>query len=205
MSSALSTLNSTTEVRPLRKAPKPQLLPGLCIGCLLLRVCVRSRCVWVCVCVCLCVCLFFRFSLLCVHLDWLNAEHKFQVWDNTSRPFLSFQSVVYSSLVLHSPTFTIIHTAAMYIPGTTCLHIPLAHPCLYYYLLSPQYTVLHILFYCTFLNLYLCIFSCVVLRLLHCPLSGPDLIYISLLIIFCIIEYVTNKKTLTLTCRHTKN
>ncbi len=39
----------------------------------------------------------------------------------------------------------------MYIPGTTCLHIPLAHSCLYYYLLSPQYTVLHILFYCTFL------------------------------------------------------
>ncbi len=29
---------------------------------------------------------------------------------------------------------------------------------------------------------------------LHCPLSGPDLIHISLLIIFCIIEYVTSKK-----------
>ncbi len=27
---------------------------------------------------------------------------------------------------------------------------------------------------------------------LHCPLSGPVLIYISLLIIFGIIEYVTN-------------
>ncbi len=26
----------------------------------------------------------------------------------------------------------------------------------------------------------------------HYPLSGPDLTYISLLIIFCIIEYVTN-------------
>ncbi len=36
------------------------------------------------------------------------------------------------------------------------------------------------------------------LHILHCPLSGPDLIYISLLIIFCIIEYVTNKKTLNL-------
>ncbi len=92
----------------------------------------------------------------------------------------------------------------MYILGTTCLHIPLVHPCLYYYLLSPQYTVLHILFYCTFyslfdfFNLYLYIFSCVVLRILHCPLSGPDLIYISLRIIFCIIEYVTNKITLNL-------
>ncbi len=42
----------------------------------------------------------------------------------------------------------------MYIPGTTRLHIPLAHPCLYYYLLSPQYTVLHILFNCTFYSLF---------------------------------------------------
>ncbi len=33
---------------------------------------------------------------------------------------------------------------------------------------------------------------------LHCPLNGPVLIYISLLIISCIIEYVTNKRTLNL-------
>ncbi len=33
---------------------------------------------------------------------------------------------------------------------------------------------------------------------LHCPLSGPDLIYISLLIIPCIIYHVTNKETLNL-------
>ncbi len=87
--------------------------------------------------------------------------------------------------ILHHP-----HCCYVYIPGTTCLHIPLAHPCLYYYLLSPQYTVLHILFYCTFYSLfflinlifylYWYIFSCVVLHILHCPLSGPDLIYISL-------------------------
>ncbi len=32
-----------------------------------------------------------------------------------------------------------------------------------------------------------------IFNFLHCPLSGPDLTYISLLIIFCIIEYVTNK------------
>ncbi len=43
-----------------------------------------------------------------------------------------------------------------------------------------------------------CIFSCVVLHILQCPLSGPDLIYISPLIIFCIIEYVMNKRTLNL-------
>ncbi len=37
--------------------------------------------------------------------------------------------------------------------------------------------------------------------LLHCPLSGPDLIYISLLIIPCLIYYVTNKQTLNLVHR----
>ncbi len=38
----------------------------------------------------------------------------------------------------------------------------------------------------------------VLLHILHRTLSGPDLTYISLLIISCIIEYVTNKKTLNL-------
>ncbi len=75
--------------------------------------------------------------------------------------------------------------------------------------------VLHILLFCTFLYsiahftsyfffyLYIYIYSCVVLLLynfffnsLHCPLSGPDLTYISLLIIPCIIYHVTNKETL---------
>ncbi len=49
-----------------------------------------------------------------------------------------------------------------------------------------------------FTYIYKYIFSCVVLRILHCPLSRPDLIYISLWIICCIIEYVTNKRTLNL-------
>ncbi len=84
----------------------------------------------------------------------------------------------------------------MYIPGTTCLHIPLAHPCLYYYLLSPQYTALHIsclfFFNCSSYFTYIYVYS-LVLQILHCPLSGPDLTYISLPIISCIIEYVTNK------------
>ncbi len=104
----------------------------------------------------------------------------------------------------------------MYIPGTTRLHIPLAHPsCAYYYLLSPNILVLHILFvlhflfYCTFYSLFLfftyiyalvlCYFYIIfIFILLHCPLSRPDLIYISLLIIPCIIYYVTNKQTLNL-------
>ncbi len=76
-----------------------------------------------------------------------------------------------------------------------------------------QYTVfvhlivLHFLFYCTFYSLFLfftyiyalvlCYFYIIfIFILLHCPLSGPDLIYISLLIIPCIIYYVTNKETL---------
>ncbi len=54
---------STTEVRPLSKAPNPQLLPGRrIISCPLLQVCV---------CVCVCV---------CVHLDGLNPEHTFHCW-----------------------------------------------------------------------------------------------------------------------------
>ncbi len=88
------------------------------------------------------------------------------------------------------------------------------------------FTVLHFsLFYCTFyflflfylyiyIYIYIYIYSCVVLLLynlililffifylyysLHCPLSGPDLTYISLLIIPCIIYHVTNKETLNL-------
>ncbi len=58
MSSALSTLNTTTEVRPLSKAPNPQLLPGRrsINGCPLLRVCVHG----------VCVCVLFHYSLLCV-------------------------------------------------------------------------------------------------------------------------------------------
>ncbi len=80
------------------------------------------------------------------------------------------------------------------------LHIPA------YIIISPQYTVLHILlfifsyYYYNFFFTYICIYSRVVLHILHCPLSGPDLIYISLLIILCIIEYMTNKKTLNLVC-----
>ncbi len=93
----------------------------------------------------------------------------------------------------------------MYILCTTCLHILLAHSCLYYYLLSLQYTVLHILFYFTFYSfysyfvfftsffsyLYLCIFSCVCV-IYNYTVHGADLTYISLLVIFCIIVYVMN-------------
>ncbi len=80
-----------------------------------------------------------------------------------------------------------------------------AHPCSYYYLLSPSilffasYLFCTFLFYCTFYSLflffylylyiYIYIYAPVLLLkfFLHCPLSGPDLICISLLIIPCII------------------
>ncbi len=74
MNSALSTLNTTTEV-PLSKAPNPQLLPGRHSP--LLRVCVHG----VCVCSLLCVCTWIG----------INAEHKFRVCitilGHTSRHF----------------------------------------------------------------------------------------------------------------------
>ncbi len=67
------------------------------------------------------------------------------------------------------------------------------------------YSITHFtLLFFTYIFIYIYICSCVVLLLynfysLHCPLSGPDLIYISLLIIPCIIYHVTNKETLTFT------
>ncbi len=71
MSSALSTFNTTTEV-PLSMVPNPQLLPGCHgIGCPLLR------CVCVCACVRACVRVCSLLTAVCVHLDGLNAEHKF--------------------------------------------------------------------------------------------------------------------------------
>jgi len=90
-----------------------------------------------------------------------------------------------------------------------------AHPsCSYYYLLSPSiqffahHIVLHFLFHCTlysyfsFFTIYMllcCYFYIIfIFIILHCPLSGPDFTYISLLIIPCIIYYVTNKETLNL-------
>ncbi len=54
-----------------------------------------------------------------------------------------------------------------------------------------------ILFFTYIYALVLC-YLYIIFIILHCPLSGPDLIYISLLIIPCIIYYVTNKETLNL-------
>ncbi len=80
--------------------------------------------------------------------------------------------------------------------------------------INPQYTVLHILSHCTSYSLFyylflfhshlylyiyiyslvLCFIVLILFIFLHFPLSGPVLTYISLLIIPCMIVYVTNNK-----------
>ncbi len=64
----------------------------------------------------------------------------------------------------------------VYISGTTRLHIPLAHPCSYYYLLSPSILFCTSYLFCTlylslFFYLYLYICSCVVLLVFNVFLS----------------------------------
>ncbi len=98
-------------------------------------------------------------------------------------------------------------TDMLYLTSYLFLHILLVLHILFCTFL---YSITHFTLYFFFLPIYIYIYiyiyicSCVVLLLynfysLHCPLSGPDLIYISLLIIPCIIYHVTNKETLTFT------
>ncbi len=106
-----------------------------------------------------------------------------------------------------------------------CVHTlnnPSAHPSYSnYYLLSPStpgfflfvfctsivlhfYSIAHCILISLFFTIYMllcCVTFLSFFILLHCPLSGPDLMYISLLIIPCIIYYVTNKETLNLELR----
>ncbi len=78
--SALSTLNTTTEVR-LGKAPKPQLLPGhrSINGCPLLQVCV-----YVCVCV---------FTAVCVHFGWVNCRAQIPSMGHHTWPYVTSLSL----------------------------------------------------------------------------------------------------------------
>ncbi len=98
-------------------------------------------------------------------------------------PKLKLSLITFTRLnLINCMIFIILHhlcSCYVYIPATTCLHIRLAHPCLYYYLLSPQYTVLHILFYCTFyfflpILLYI-LFCCVMYFALSIERTWPDL------------------------------
>ncbi len=133
-------------------------------------------------------------------------------------------------IILHHP-----HCCYVNIPGTTCfahssctslfilIFIKFTVDCIAHFILfhctfTPYFIfyfiLLYIYFFLLFLSysyLYLYIFSCVMfhflffLFFLHCPLSGPVLTYISLLIIPCMIVYVTNnKEPWTLNHMHTK-
>ncbi len=81
MYSALSTLNTTTEV-PLSKAPNPQLLPGRrsINGCPLLRVCVHG----VCVCV---------FTAVCVHFGWDKCRAQIPSMGHHTWPYVTSLSL----------------------------------------------------------------------------------------------------------------
>ncbi len=103
----------------------------------------------------------------------------------------------------------------MYIPGTTCFaHSSCTSLFILIFIKSTVDCIAHfILFHCTLYSLFIFIFFnffyltltyiyiyslvlCFIFyfTFLHCPLSGPVLTYISLLIIPCMIVYVTNNK-----------
>ncbi len=99
--------------------------------------------------------------------------------------------------MLYLTSYLFLHILLVFAHLTCLAHLVL-HFSLFYYTFYSLFLVF------TYIYIYIC--SCVVLLLynfysLHCPLSGPDLIYISLLIIPipCIIYHVTNKETLTFT------
>ncbi len=120
-------------------------------------------------------------SRFCYFFFDFDFNHDF----DTNRHALSYTSCFCTS-------YLFLHILLVFAHLTCLAHLVL-HFSLFYYT-----------FYSLFLFFYLYICSCVVLLLynfysLHCPLSGPDLIYISLLIIPCIIYHVTNKETLTFT------
>ncbi len=89
------------------------------------------------------------------------------------------------------------------------LHILFVLHILLFYCFALFFILLHILLFSSFFT-YIYIYALVwcysyiifviffFYYSLHCPLSGPDLTYISLLIIPCIIYHVTNKETLNL-------
>ncbi len=93
-------------------------------------------------------------------------------------------------------------TDMLYLTHLTCFCTSylFLHFSLFYY----TFTLYSFFYLYIYIYIYIYICSCLVLLLynfysLHCPLSGPDLIYISLLIIPCIIYHVTNKETLSFT------
>ncbi len=117
---------------------------------------------------------------------------------DTNRHALSYTSCFCTSYLFLHILLVFAHLTC-FCTSYLFLHILLV---LHVLLCTFLYSITHFTLYFFLLPIYIC--SCVVLLLynfysLHCPLSGPDLIYISLLIIPCIIYHVTNKETLTFT------
>ncbi len=107
--------------------------------------------------------------------------------------------LVFAHLTCFCTSYLFLHILLVFAHLTCLAHLVL-HFSLFYY----TFYSLFLFFTYIYIYIYIYICSCVVLLLynfysLHCPLSGPDLIYISLLIIPCIIYHVTNKETLTFT------
>ncbi len=101
---------------------------------------------------------------------------------------------LFCTFLLHIPVYII------FIKSTVdCIaHFILFHCTFYSLFYFLFYFILSFFHIFSYSYLYLYIFSCVMfhflLIFLHCPLSGPVLTYISLLIIPCMIVYVTNNK-----------
>ncbi len=86
---------------------------------------------------------------------------------------------------LHIPAYIIIIKSTVYYSA----HYFIAY--FIFYFIIFYFLFLLFIFYTFFSSLYLCIFSCVYISY-NFTVHGADLTYISLLIIFCIIVYVTN-------------
>ncbi len=136
-------------------------------------------------------------------VEWMKLGHGLK--NNQHQLYKLFEQLHHLSNI-QTQTQTRSHNIYMtqfnvYIPGTTMFaHSSCTSLFILLFIKSTVYCLAHFislhilplifvlfLFY-SYLYLYIC---CVVFFFLHCPLSGPVLIYISLLIIFCIFEYVT--------------
>ncbi len=163
---------------------------------------------WICSCI----------ILLIRYLDFRPHNHK-----GSKHPYSPYEHMENMELhpltphpYSHHPYCCFVYL--VYIPCTTRLHIPLAHPsCSYYYLLSPSIQffahliVLHFLFHCTFYSyfsffftiymLLCCVTFILFLFVLFCTVHWADLIWLNFTSDYtlpCIIYYVTNKETLNL-------
>ncbi len=100
--------------------------------------------------------------------------------------YCCYVNTLYNLFAHSSCTFLLI---LLFIKSTVYCHAHnfIAHFIILYFLILTFYFLLH--FFSPYL--YLCLFSCVCISY-NCTVHGVDLTYISLLIIFCIIVYVTN-------------